>query len=527
MKFKPKRGILWILLPLNILFYHTPLHAQFIGPNPVPVHTGTPETFQDSLLNGNTYLWTFESTPIDFSLNAMPATGIAASGSSLDEPVFVATVNNNGQWFSFVSNYSSHEIIRLAYGSSPLNNPTATNLGTFGSGDQLEGVEIIRDTNGVWFGFAVNSSELIRWQFDGDSLSGNPINITDMSFPSNLKWAHQINIKWFSQLNKFIGFVANRNGSITRLDFGNSVANTPTLTNLPTANSFSACNFVLYDQKGDWYMLTTNLLDNTISRIDFGSNVQSNNPTVTNLGNLGGLLNLPRGIVLFPNCNPDQLIGYALNEDGAFFKLDFNSDITNMPTITNLGTLSDTRNCISTFLYNNEIYCMTQNSSSNQIQRIHLLTIPTPNDIQYAAAAASHTYAAPNTYTATLYTDPGGLMGASVGCKSFEVTRDSTKEGLIEPLTTHSESTLFQNTPNPFNDETKISFYINWQNVTTASISIVDILGRKMHTYPIKANASGNQNITVSKNTLVPGAYYYSLVIDGYKIETRKMIVVE
>src|SRR5690606_35188881 len=126
--------------------------------------------------------------------------------------------------------------------------------------------------NGQWVGFAVNGTPLVKCAFSGSHLNGNIVNVVLPSLRGFLAWPHQISIKLFDK--GYTGFVANRNGAITRLDFGTSLNNTPTLTNLPLVNYSSPCNYVLYNQNDAWYMITSNLLTGTLSRIEFGSDIR-------------------------------------------------------------------------------------------------------------------------------------------------------------------------------------------------------------------------------------------------------------
>lgn len=512
-----KRLVYVLIFSINFIYFT--VNAQFTGPTPSPPCDNVPSSFSSNS-KGNTFIYSFENNPyLDFSLSTLPSNSVAYNSGGLSTPTYNATLNDNGIWYSFVGNYTSNTISRLDYGNSPLNIPTLTNIGTFGSGSLLEGVSILKDSNNSWFGFTVNNNQLIRWQFANNNLGSSAINITTMSFPTSLQWPHQISIKEFDPVQGFIGFVANRNGSISRLDFGSSLLNTPILTDLPSTIT-TACNFVLFEQKKSWYMITTNLLSHSISRIEFGSNIKNNNPVVTNLGNIGGLFNLPRGISLFPNCEPNQLFGYILNENGSFIKLDFNGDITNTPVGNSLGTLGSFGfNDLSVFSFGNNIYSFSINYSNNSLTRMNLFNIPTPFDIKYNASPTTHLYSA-GVHTATLFVDPGSTMGSQTFCNTFKV--DSCHTNGFTSINMEKDYVLYQNYPNPFKRSTQINYKIS-KKTKTANIIIYDLNGKELLKFLI--SSEDKTGLELNNKELAPGIYFYSMIIDGRKMDTKKMII--
>lgn len=85
-------------------------------------------------------------------------------------------------------------------------------------------------------------------------------------------------------------------------------------------------------------------------------------------------------------------------------------------------------------------------------------------------------------------------------------------------------ATLNQNIPNPFNEETVIS-YIVPTNAQNATIYIYNMSGVALNKYDI--NTFGEGCITISANELYAGIYLYSLVVDGKLIDTKQMIITE
>ena len=86
-----------------------------------------------------------------------------------------------------------------------------------------------------------------------------------------------------------------------------------------------------------------------------------------------------------------------------------------------------------------------------------------------------------------------------------------------------SEITLMQNSPNPFSDETYISFSL--PEAMTATISVFDVTGKVVKQYNDTYNAGVN-TVTVTADELgVQGLLYYQLQAEGFKA-TKKMILI-
>lgn len=80
---------------------------------------------------------------------------------------------------------------------------------------------------------------------------------------------------------------------------------------------------------------------------------------------------------------------------------------------------------------------------------------------------------------------------------------------------------LFQNQPNPFNQETKIQVQLA-ANTSKASLVIYDMDGKKVKQLAI----NGASTIaTIQAGELNPGTYIYSLICDGKEADSKKMVI--
>ncbi|MDD4216773.1 MAG: hypothetical protein PHZ24_05510 [Bacteroidales bacterium] len=81
---------------------------------------------------------------------------------------------------------------------------------------------------------------------------------------------------------------------------------------------------------------------------------------------------------------------------------------------------------------------------------------------------------------------------------------------------------LNQNHPNPFKEQTTISFLIP-DNIASAKIIFIDNLGNILK--QVKINDRGFGELIVYAHDLSAGHYTYYLVADGKTIESKKMVL--
>jgi hypothetical protein len=86
----------------------------------------------------------------------------------------------------------------------------------------------------------------------------------------------------------------------------------------------------------------------------------------------------------------------------------------------------------------------------------------------------------------------------------------------------NSGAVLYQNTPNPFQENTSITFYLP-EPVQRASVYVYNMQGILLREYKV-ANR-GHASIEITGGELMPGMYLYSLIADGKEIDTKRMIL--
>lgn len=81
---------------------------------------------------------------------------------------------------------------------------------------------------------------------------------------------------------------------------------------------------------------------------------------------------------------------------------------------------------------------------------------------------------------------------------------------------------LLQNSPNPFNEETTIQYYVP-EGAAGARIEVVGLSGIQLATYDGLSVGWGAINIPAS--ALASGTYVYSLIVNGEKVDSKRMVI--
>jgi hypothetical protein len=87
--------------------------------------------------------------------------------------------------------------------------------------------------------------------------------------------------------------------------------------------------------------------------------------------------------------------------------------------------------------------------------------------------------------------------------------------------TVPTRNILYQNTPNPFKEQTIIRFNLA-DDVQNAAICIFDMSGKTLRKLPI---SSGMESVSIGGYELGEGMFLYSLVVNGQEVDTKRMII--
>lgn len=378
--------------------------ASFTAPDTVCINT--PVQVQNTSTGASTYYWTFCETNTSSPL----ASDLGNFAGQLQSPVFSDIAqDDNGIFFGFISNNTPGSITRLSFGNSLLNIPTAQNLGNFGGiiPNSSEGIQVIK-VNGNWtaimVGGDVAGSRILKLDF-GNSLSNTPT-ATNWGNIGSLVYPHDLHV--FTQNNNWYGYTVNANdNTITKFTFGTDFSNPPTATNIGNLGSLSTpVGIGTISLNGNWYMFITNAANSTLTRLDFGNSLL-NTPAAVNIGNPGNLAN-PRDISFINLC--DGITALSVNAtNNTITKLDFGTNITGTPSSVSLGNpgnLNFPHSLSEIFRENNDIFTLIPNVNTNSITRLRFAGCSgIPGSTQQNPGAISYTQA--GTYNINLLTDIG------------------------------------------------------------------------------------------------------------------------
>ena len=101
----------------------------------------------------------------------------------------------------------------------------------------------------------------------------------------------------------------------------------------------------------------------------------------------------------------------------------------------------------------------------------------------------------------------------------------ASKKGKTEQEAETEQAMLYQNMPNPFSENTTISYELP-ERVSSAKILIHSLDGQLIKTYSL-STAAGLGYISVDAGMLSPGMYTYSLSVNNRMVDTKRMVVTE
>jgi gliding motility-associated-like protein len=393
----------------------------FIAPDTVCINH--PFSVQNTSIGATNYYWSFCSA----SLTQEPTIeNLGGFSGTFNQPVFLDYVFTNNKYYGFVSDYRGGNLIRLDFGNSLLNTPVPTNLGNFGgllpSGVGAEGIQVVQN-EGKWYliivsGYTPSGSDpkIIRIAFGSNIDNPSPV-ATDWGNLGNL--SQPIDLHLFMENGNWYGLTVNaENNTITRFSFGTSFENPPTGTNLGNIGNLQyPTGLYAINDSGTWRVFVTNAGDRTrnggpysLTRLDFGNSLL-NIPTGTNLGNLGNTLGHPRDLTIIRSC--DETIGFVVNGNTSYndvVRINFHDDLTSVPTATplSIGGFDFPHSISKLFRVNENVYGFVTDAQNNTISRISFKgcnnasfpssTVKDPPDISYNQ---------PGTYNINLTIDIG------------------------------------------------------------------------------------------------------------------------
>lgn len=364
-------------------------------------------------------------------------------------------VTDGINWYGFICNRNTSNIIRVDFGNSLDNNPSYTDLGNIdGVFSAPLDIEIVKSA-GVWYGLVsdVANENLVRINFgtnlNNDSPSAEALVLSGFYLPN-----------WFDLKkdgNDFVAVVAlndfatNQNVALVRFENGMNDA-TPDITITPGANNIVGVDVIR--DGNNWYGVLIGF-DNKIYHLDFGTSLYTTSPTITEItGNITGTVSQPFDIELVKDGSNYVALIQSPNPVGTY-KLDFGDSMSNLsPSYTDYGNVSSLFGT-TTFLTvahdhsNWRYFVINRNITTGQANS--LVRVSFPNNCNASQATSDELnpsgifYVLPETYTISLDTYDSDLNLR--GSYSQDIIVKSTTVGLFEVSNVClGETTIFNNT---------------------------------------------------------------------------------
>lgn len=421
-----------LLVVLSILSQLQALKAQTLFTAPDTVCINQPVHLNSTIFDAASYYWGFCSGAI----TSAPSGINMGNNFGFHTPSHIEIQRDrDGKYYGFVLNAGTDEFLRLNYGTD-LNNPapTVTNLGNLTNGlpPHPTSLYVAFDTvNANWFifvtgGYTATESKVARIDF-GPTLSNPTPNIanfgnlgTPAAFnePKGIFVAKDANLNWY-------GYLVNRgNSQLVRLDFGTNISNTPSVQNLGnlggTLNLPSDMAAIL--DNGQYYLFVTNSGSSTVARIDLGTSLNTSTPIGTDLGNFLFRINAPSGISLTRDCGAiyayitdsttSQLISINMSTAaGPYTAVDY-SIVGGMNFPSGIsGILRD----------KDDLYAFATNTYDSTLTKIRITQCTNASIPSFSEVTPPvYSYNAPGTYN-IYYTINDGQPNMQVECKSIVV----------------------------------------------------------------------------------------------------------
>ncbi|PKQ70440.1 PKD domain-containing protein [Raineya orbicola] len=359
-----------------LLFSYTKIFAQCIPSNtntfglPALICPDESINFTNPHSSGFTYEWDLcdrdmEATPqVHFLTGMLGNEGLGHS----------QLVSENGEYFLFFTTHYTSRLYRFDLGNNPQNPPQAIhNLGNLGILNRPWGLSMVRDENsGIWYAVTTNyfSKQFIRINF-GTSIK----NVPTASFMGSLDPSYIIvNLKIIKETTNYYLLATGETNNKMAIVYLGSGINNFSISDVINEISFvslpSPLDFDVVSDCGIWNVITISNSGNKHLIFSTGLN---NTPTILDEPYVSGM-GTPRGLSIVRE--NDEYYAITLDITGKAQRSYYGNSITNNSVSnTFLGSITTNSNFsqffdISSFYYQGQFLFFSANLFQNQIFRI-------------------------------------------------------------------------------------------------------------------------------------------------------------
>jgi PKD repeat protein len=235
--------------------------------------------FDNTSSGATRYEWDF---CVDDFKSLQSVASLTTLGGGYGEGYGYKLVQDNGQWYGFVTSRSNNKLYRLDFGTNPASAPVVNDLGNVNGKLFLpEGIDIVK-AGGNWYGF-VGSLEfstvaqgIIRLDF-GASLTNTPTaqNLGNFGYVTRFR-----DLKVMQQGTDLILMLVNyNNNSLIRVNYRDSFDNVISASHIVDTGTITGANLPVgidvVKVGGSWKLLMASLSNSTILHLNFGSDLLS------------------------------------------------------------------------------------------------------------------------------------------------------------------------------------------------------------------------------------------------------------
>jgi len=247
--------------------------------------------------------------------------------------------NDGTDWYGFVCDADANKIVRLNFGNSLSNVPSSAKISTISTPTGIEIVQI----DGLWYGLVATfnlPSRVFLLSF-GSLLSSDPT-VVQINIPDNAIVSAR-SIQLVQDGSNFVAFVANWSQSqVTRINFGTTLSQNVISVDQVSVPGNNLFGLTLASDHSSKRAFVTSYSTNQIFKIDFGSSWMTSSPA-TGIVNDGGVFSSPS--MVRSAFEGGHYYVLSANASGNIFRMDFGTDLSTLsPVITNLGTFGSMTN---------------------------------------------------------------------------------------------------------------------------------------------------------------------------------------
>lgn len=292
-----------LLFSALFLAFSSQINAQlFTAPDTVCIEQNVVLT-NNNILADATYYWGFCSG----YLANVPTGSNLGSGLGFSNPSDMELARQDGNYYGFVVNKATSELMRLDFGTDLSSLPEVVNFGNMLNTipEQATSLFLTRDNDNwhLFIGGGSNpgNSSMARIDF-GTSLTNTPSSVNFGNLDGELRGPCGIFVA--RENDNYYGFVLNNSaGTISRLEFGDNISLTPHATDLGNIGALLGPTDLsaVKDETGNWHLFITDATNNAMVQADLGTSLL-NTPVAMPPFTFGGTLFGPSSIRVVQDC---------------------------------------------------------------------------------------------------------------------------------------------------------------------------------------------------------------------------------